>query len=185
MLNMIYEITTRWDEALWEKAEHVYNEAFPEHGRKNRALIRSMFERGICMMHTWSLDGDVVAMALTALNTKARILIIDYIAVLQEQRGHGVGLACMRDIRNWAENEAGCLGIVIEVEAETSKENTDRIRFWEKAGFHLTDYVHTYIWVPETYRAMYMSFGAFEQQDGRQLFDYITEYHEKAYRVKG
>ncbi|KRE93383.1 hypothetical protein ASG89_07800 [Paenibacillus sp. Soil766] len=182
---MIYEITTRWDEALWKKAEQVYNEAFPEHGRKNRALIRNMFERGICQLHTWRIGEDVIAMALTAMNTKARMLIIDYIAVRQEQRGHGVGLACMHDIRNWAESEANCLGIVIEVEAEPSKENADRIRFWERSGFHLTDYVHTYIWVPETYRAMYMSFGTFEQYDGRQLFDYITEYHEKAYRVKG
>ncbi|OAS16453.1 GNAT family N-acetyltransferase [Paenibacillus oryzisoli] len=182
---MIHEITTRWDEALWEEAEPVYKEAFPEHGRKSRALIRSMFERGICMLHTWRIGDSVMAMALTALNAKVRMLIVDYIAVRIEQRGQGVGLACMRDIRNWAENEANCLGIVIEVEAEMSKENADRIRFWEKAGFQLTDYVHTYIWVPETYRAMYMSLSIIEQYDGERLFDYITEYHEKAYRGKG
>lgn len=182
---MIHKITTRWDDALWEEAEPVYKEAFPEHGRKNRALIRSMFERGICMLHTWRKDDKVVAMALTALNAKAHMLIVDYIAVSQEQRGQGVGLACMRDIRNWAANEANCQAIVIEVEAEISMENADRIRFWEKAGFHLTDYVHTYIWVPETYRAMYISLGAIEAYDGRQLFDMITEYHEKAYRGRG
>lgn len=182
---MIYEITTLWDEALWLKAEQVYNEAFPKHGRKNRALIRSMFERGICILHTWSDGPDVVAMALTAINQKARVLIIDYIAVRQAQRGKGVGLACMRDIRIWAEIEAGCEGIVIEVEAEPTAENAERIRFWEKAGFLLTEYVHTYIWVPETYRAMYLSFGEFQPHEGRQLFEYITEYHEKAYRVKG
>ncbi|MDR6549931.1 GNAT family N-acetyltransferase [Paenibacillus qinlingensis] len=181
---MIYEITTSWNEDLWEQAEHVYEEAFPAHGRKNRALIRSMFERGICMLHTWREDAHVIAMALTAWNQAAHVLIVDYIAVGRAQRGQGVGVACMGDIRKWADT-AGCHGIVIEVEAEPSKENAERIRFWEKAGFRLTDYVHTYIWVPETYRAMYLSLGELEQQDdGKQLFSYITEYHEQAYRMK-
>ncbi|WP_244163249.1 GNAT family N-acetyltransferase [Paenibacillus pectinilyticus] len=103
-------------------------------------------------------------------------------AVRKAQRGRGLGQACLRDISDWAEHTAGCRGIVIEVEAEQTKENADRIHFWEKAGFHLTAYVHTYIWVPETYQAMFLSFDDTQENDGRKLFTYIMDYHEKAYR---
>ncbi|MCR8635175.1 GNAT family N-acetyltransferase [Paenibacillus radicis (ex Xue et al. 2023)] len=183
---MKYHTTAEWDEALWLKAEQVYAEAFPEHGRKNRSLIQRMFKREICNLHTWSEGTDVVAMALTAINRNAKVLIIDYIAVRQNQRGKGLGRKCIEDIRAWAESTADCRGIVIEVEAEPTKENAERIRFWEKVGFHLTDYVHPYIWVPETYRAMYLSFNEdfAPLDDGKTLFSYITDYHEKAYRGK-
>jgi GNAT superfamily N-acetyltransferase len=185
-MTMEYQTTSRWDEALWLKAELVYKEAFPEHGRKNKSLIRRMFERGICTLHTWSEYTDVVAMALSAINQHAKVLIIDYIAVRQDHRGKGLGRICIEDMRVWAKTTAECRGIVIEVEAEPTKENSDRIQFWEKVGFHLTDYVHPYIWVPETYRAMYMNLDANAplQDDGKILFTYITEYHEKAYRGK-
>ncbi|MEC0227229.1 GNAT family N-acetyltransferase [Paenibacillus alba] len=181
-----YQTTSDWNEGLWLQAERVYNKAFPKHGRKNRSIVRRMFERGICTLHTWSEHEEVIVMALTAINEAAHMLIIDYIAVRQDQRGKGLGRICLRHIREWAETTANCRGIVIEVEADPSTENAERIRFWERVGFHLTDYVHTYIWVPETYRAMYMSLNEHEPllNDGKLLFEYITEYHEKAYRGK-
>jgi len=184
---MEYQTTAVWDEALWLKAELVYEEAFPIHGRKNRSIIRRMFERGISTLHTWSEYSEVVAMALTAINQNAKVLIIDYIAVRHDRRGKGIGQICIKDIQEWAKTTADCRGIVIEVESEPTKENTERIHFWEKAGFRLTDYVHSYIWVPETYRAMYMSLDADSpmRDDGKMLFKYITGYHEKAYRGKG
>ncbi|MEW9701709.1 GNAT family N-acetyltransferase [Paenibacillus sp. SI8] len=185
-MTLVYRTTAEWEEALWSKAELVYNEAFPEHGRKNRALIRSMFKRGICTLHTWEDRKEVVAMALTAGNHQERVLVIDYIAVRQDQRGKGLGRKCIEDVRFWAETQTECRCIVIEVEAEPTQENAERIRFWEKVGFRLTDYVQPYIWVPETYRAMYMSLNedAIPMDDGKILFTYITAYHEKAYRGK-
>jgi GNAT superfamily N-acetyltransferase len=183
-MNIKHQTTTKWDEALWRKAELVYNEAFPEHGRKKPSIIRRMFERGLCTLHTWTEGNDVAAMALTAIN--AGVLIIDYIAVRRDKRGQGWGRACIQDIRDWAQNTAHCHGIVIEVEAEPTQENAERIQFWQQVGFRLTDYVHPYIWVPETYRAMYMNLDAKAplNDDGRVLFKYITDYHEKAYRGK-
>lgn len=185
-MSMTHQITAVWDEQLWKQAEQVYHEAFPEHGRKNRAIVKRMFERKIPVLHTWHDGSSVVAMAISAIHPNAKVLILDYIAVRQDQRGKGLGRACIRDIRDWAENEIGCRGIVIEVEAEVTKENTARIHFWEAVGFRMTDYVHTYIWVPETYRAMYMSFDNSQQwDDGKQLFTYITDYHERAYTGRG
>src|SRR4051812_851802 len=101
IMSMTHQITDEWDEQLWKQAEPVYYEAFPEHGRKNRAIIKRMFERKISMLHTWHEGSSVVAMALTAIHPSTKVLILDYIAVRQDQRGKGLGKACIRDIRGW------------------------------------------------------------------------------------
>ncbi|RTE07154.1 GNAT family N-acetyltransferase [Paenibacillus whitsoniae] len=185
-MSITFETTHEWQESRWNQAETVYNEAFPEAGRKSRAIVKRMFERGIAILHTWHENGDVVAMALSSVNKQAKVLVIDYIAVRQDHRGRGLGRRCIADIQAWASIEAGCKAIVIEVEAEETPVNRERIQFWQRVGFHLTAYVHPYIWVPETYRAMYLNLDEDEllTDDGKKLFTYITNYHERAYRGK-
>lgn len=177
-----------WNEALWKQAEPVYEEAFPEHGRKSRLIVKRMLEQGIGMLHIWKQGEETAAMALSGIDRSRNILVLDYIAVRKTSRGNGLGLACLDDIRRYAKEEAGCRAIVIEVEAEPSEENERRIRFWEKAGFTLTDYVKSYIWVPETYRAMFLSLDKDIQpvpDDGKEWFKSILKYHEQAYRNRG
>ncbi|MBM7563125.1 GNAT family N-acetyltransferase [Paenibacillus sacheonensis] len=184
---MDYQTTDEWKEALWLSAEEVYEEAFPEHGRKNRAVVRRMFERRLCTLHVWSDRGAAAAMALTAYDARTQWVVIDYLAVRRSSRRNGIGSRCLADMRSWAAGAIeACRGLIIEVEAEETVENANRIRFWEQAGFRLTDYVHAYIWVPETYRAMYLPFGEEWQQEdgGKALFKAITRYHEKAYRAR-
>ncbi|WP_145023311.1 N-acetyltransferase [Paenibacillus sp. Y412MC10] len=182
---MQHQVTEHWDEAMWQQAEPIYEEAFPEHGRKTKAIIMRMFERGLCALHVWSEGQAAAAMALTGTDAKENLLVIDYIAVRGSSRGSGVGLACLRDLREWA-GSRGYRGIVIEAEADPSEENAGRIVFWKKAGFTPTAYVHSYIWVPETYRAMYLSLDPehpVESHDGgEELFQSILRFHEKAYR---
>ena len=103
---------------------------------ENREIVRRMFDRGICTLHTWSERDEIVAMALTALNLRARMLVIDYLAVRRTWRGQGVGRLCIENIRDWAlTSMPDTRGIVIEVEAEETKENAERVLFWEKVGF--------------------------------------------------
>ncbi|MFC4597713.1 GNAT family N-acetyltransferase [Cohnella hongkongensis] len=180
--------TDRWDEAMWAEADVIYREAFPRHGRKSEAIVRRMFERGLCALHVWREQGAAAAMALTAFDDRSGALIVDYLAVGRVWRGRGVGSRCIGQLRNWAlAAKPDCRGIVIEVEAEETEENAGRIRFWTNAGFRLTDYVHAYVWVPETYRAMALSFDPASPlpDDGRELFKAITRYHERAYRNPG
>ncbi|MDR0266810.1 GNAT family N-acetyltransferase [Paenibacillus sp.] len=184
---MRYQVTDEWNEEMWLQAEPIYQEGFPEHGRKNRTIIMRMFERNLCALHVWYDHTKAVAMALTGMDPKMNMLIIDYIAVCGCERGKGLGLACLGDMERWAESR-NCRGIVIEAEADPSEENARRIAFWKKAGFTLTDYVHTYIWVPETYRAMYLNLDAENPvrpvEQGKNLFQAILRHHEKAYRGK-
>jgi GNAT superfamily N-acetyltransferase len=180
---MDYHTADEWNEELWVKAERIYHRAFPEEGRKNRAIIRRMFEKHMCHLHTASDNTEVIAMALTGINKEACALLIDYMAIREDLRSKGYGREFMNYIQNWAKTTAGCKGIVVEVEAEPTQDNDRRIRFWEKCGFRLTDYVHHYIWVPEPYRAMYLNFNQERRlaDDGEKLFRYINQFHKKAY----
>ncbi|MBO9606511.1 MAG: GNAT family N-acetyltransferase [Paenibacillaceae bacterium] len=184
---MEYRVTAEWDEALWGEAERIYEQAFPRDGKKSRAIIRRMFERGLCRLHTASVGTAVVGMALTGIDRQANALLIDYIAMREDVRGSGNGGRLLDRIKQWAQTEAGCKGIIVEVEAEETEENVRRIRFWERNGFHATEYIHHYIWVPEPYRAMYVNFDERDglPDDGKALFRCITRFHEQAYRRNG
>lgn len=183
---MDYRATDEWDETMWRQAEPVYNRSFPEHGRKSPAVIRRMFERRMCRLHTADNGGETVAMALTGIDERLRALLIDYIAVKPEHRGEGYGSRFLRRILDWARDDAGCRGAVVEVEAEPTPDNRRRVRFWERCGFAPTDYVHRYIWVPEPYRAMRLSFDPRDPlpDDGEALFRSITRFHSRAYRKR-
>jgi GNAT superfamily N-acetyltransferase len=174
-----------WNEEAWKQAEPVYNQAFPEQGRKPRGIIKRMFERRLCHLHTVFDHSEVVAMALTGFDHELRACIIDYLAVREDMRSRGYGQKLIDYISEWSRVQTGCRGIIIEAEAESTDENIRRIRFWERCGFRLTDYVHHYIWVPEPYRAMALNLDKatdFLPEDGQALFHAITRFHEQAYR---
>jgi GNAT superfamily N-acetyltransferase len=181
-----YHVTDEWDEVSWASVERIYEQAFPAHGRKSLDIIRRMFDRKLCQLHTICIGGQAVGMALTGIHQHAAVVLIDYLAVKQDARGRGYGRLLLDCIKQWAHATEGCRGIIVEVEAEPTKENRSRIQFWQRNGFLLTSYIHHYIWVPEPYQAMAYSFNESEPltQDGKALFRIITRFHEKAYRKK-
>lgn len=175
-----------WDEVLWQKAEPIYHHAFPAHGRKKRELIKRMFAKKLCYLHVLTdNDDEAVAMALTGKTetADASALLIDYFAVQMKRRNQHIGQRFMAELREWARTLPYTDGIIVEVEAEESPLNQSRIRFWQACGFTLTDYVHSYIWVPETYKAMYDELHPASRlpKDGQRLFALITAFHKKAY----
>lgn len=181
---LILQTVDHWEEELWRQAEPVYTAAFPPSTSKKPGLIRSMLERRICFLHSALDNGSTVAMAISAKDKRYNALIIDYLAVAAAERGHGAGREFVELIASWAANECKLDGIIIEVEAEPTEANMRRIRFWERCGFAPTDYVQSYIWVPEPYRAMYRKLApnAALPADGKELFRAINDFHKKAYR---
>lgn len=176
--------TGQWEPSLWRQAEPIYDEAFPREGRKSDAIVKRMLEKGIAQLHIASVDGETVGMALTGVDRNARALLIDYIAIKADRRDRGYGRELLDYLRDWAERTASCRGFIIEAESGEEETHRRRIQFWQRYGFRLTPYVHQYIWVPEPYQAMYMSFHADDPlpDDGKTLFKYITNFHERAYR---
>ncbi|MBD3919362.1 GNAT family N-acetyltransferase [Paenibacillus sp. PR3] len=178
-----YHVTDQWDEERWNAAELIYEEAFPLDGKKTRTIVKGMFAKRMCQLHTLEQDGKMVGMAISGVDASASALILDYLAVRANDRGTGIGRLLLDRIKEWAREQQGCRGLIVEV-AEATADNEQRIRFWQSNGFELTDYVHHYIWVPEPYRAMAFSYDSSDKlpDDGKQLFKSITRFHEKAYR---
>lgn len=180
---MEFMTVDHWDKGLWAKASPIYQQAFGERGAKSPAIIEKMFAKELCQLHLALEGNEAVAMALTGLVGNAALLI-DYLAVRNDRCNQGIGLAMMDYITRWAVEHARVESMIIEVESPQTNEDLDRIRFWRKCGFRLTDYVHHYIWVPEPYQAMYRKLTRSSQvpEDGKKLFAYITEFHRASYR---
>ncbi|MBO9596692.1 MAG: GNAT family N-acetyltransferase [Cohnella sp.] len=173
------------DDRYWPGALNLYRQAFPE-GKPEHILV-AMFRKQIAYLHVVCDDQGVMAMAVTGLVAKGKLLLIDYLAVRTDRRGQGVGQALLGDIKRWATDELSADGLLIEVEYGKTPEDVSRLRFWQRCGFALTEYVHRYIWVPEPYQAMYclLAPDADIPSDGRKLFKFIGDYHNKAFRGEG
>ncbi|SFD84201.1 Acetyltransferase (GNAT) family protein [Paenibacillus catalpae] len=185
---MLFTTLDKLDDRLWPLAKQLYEHSFPKEGRKPDGIIAGMFRKMSCFLHTLSNEGAVEAMALSGLTGGGSILLIDYIAVSEDRRDEGIGSQLIQRITEWAQNEKRLDGLLIEVESEHTPANEQRIRFWERNGFTITDYEHPYIWVPEPYRAMYKQLNQetdwLGDRSGKKLFRYITAFHEKAYSKK-
>jgi GNAT superfamily N-acetyltransferase len=175
----------RLDAHLWPQALELYHQAFPAEGRKPDRILMGMFEKKMSLLQVGVESGLVKAMAISGVLKKANVLLIDYMAVEESFRGQGIGRRFMEQIKRWAREERSLNGVIIEVEADPTPQNEERIRFWERCGFTLTEYVHHYIWVPEPYRAMYLEFeegtSGFSR-DGETLFRFISAFHGRAFR---
>jgi GNAT superfamily N-acetyltransferase len=175
-----------WDEALWQKAKPIYQEAFGDLA-KPEEIIRNMFAKGICQLHL-ATDGTIhVAMALTGATNGSRVLIIDYLAVRKSKRGQGLGREIFKYIRKWAISQDKYDSILLEAESENTHENRERIHFWEKCGFDRIDnYTHHYMWVPEPYQAMVFELknNNMPKHSGKQWFKHIEAFHKQSFQQK-
>ncbi|MDP4098158.1 GNAT family N-acetyltransferase [Paenibacillus sp. P96] len=175
----------RLDEKWWPEARLIYHQSF-EHGRKPDRIIKQMFDRKLSLLHVVVDKSAVAAMAITGKAENGKALIIDYLAVKEEYRGQGLGEWLVKALASWASSELQLEELIIEVESEQLPENDLRKRFWQKCGFRMTDYVHTYKWIPETYQAMYFPLTQASSQavteDGRALFKQITAFHHQSFR---
>jgi GNAT superfamily N-acetyltransferase len=165
----------------WPEALRLYREAFPE--GKPDPVVTGMFDKRMSLLHTESRDGALLAMAISGIVQQGSVLLIDYVAVRSDVRGQGIGVQFVNDIKQWA-IEARLRALIIEVESDPTPDNEARIRFWQRCGFLLTDYIHRYIWVPEPYRAMYMPLVPdYRVEDrGESLFREIGRFHRKAFQ---
>lgn len=179
---------SEWNEGLWARVRPVYEASFPEPIRKPERIVRNMMAKMDVFLHEGTLDSATRSMALTGLTADSRLLIIDYLAVLPTSRGQGAGRQTVRAIADWALNAHGVQGLLIEAEDDDSEIGRSRTRFWHSCGFETTDYVHSYVWVPEKYRAMLLDLQTASTpadqklpRDGRQLFDVIEAFHKASF----
>ncbi|MGI8386197.1 GNAT family N-acetyltransferase [Robertmurraya sp. P23] len=80
-----------WDDELWQDASHLYLEAFGDKGAKPVHIIKNMFAQGIAELHVGYNESVAVVMALTGKLVSDKVMIIDYLAVSEKERGYGLG----------------------------------------------------------------------------------------------
>lgn len=180
---MEFKTIDYFNEAIWGKVFPIYEEAFLGKGAKPEKIIRNMFRKKLCFLHVGFLDNQAAAMAISGKLAGISALLIDYLAVPEEYQNQGIGKNMVTYIKEWAAEEGQCENLVIEVESDQTAENLARIRFWEKCGFIITDYIHQYIWVPEPYRAMFNKLGPDTAlpESGEEIFKYIGAFHKKSF----
>ncbi|MCQ4085292.1 N-acetyltransferase [Saccharibacillus sp. JS10] len=186
----IFQLHTslKWNHEIWSEIKPVYEDSFPEHIRKPERIIRNMLQHMDAFLHVGHIEGQPCSMALTGLSTDKRLLIIDYMAVSPEQRSQGIGQQTIAALATWARETHHVDGLLIEAEADDRPEGVHRLRFWLHCGFESTDYIHSYRWIPEKYRAMTMDLQSEHQRlahplsrDGRVLFQQIEAFHKQSY----
>lgn len=165
-----------------EEVMDLFHDAFPS-GRKPDRIIEATFLKKMGFLHLESEEGKVLAMAFTGPVADDSLLLIDYLAVRQDVRRKGIGQRFVEKIAAWARWEKHFFGLLIEIDATPGAEYVQRVRFWEKCGFLLTDYIHHYKVVPEPYQALYLPFDpkVEPEDDGRSLFRHIEGYHRKVF----
>ena len=180
-----------WSDALWTRVNPVYEASFPEHIRKPERIVRNMMSKMDVFLHEGILHGTTCSMALTGLSGDSRLLIVDYLAASPALRHHGIGRQTIRAIADWAKDTYEVEGLLIEAEADDSETGRSRMHFWEGCGFEATEYVHSYIWIPEKYRAMLLDLQSPSTandkrlaRDGEQLFTYIEAFHKASFARK-
>lgn len=178
---MEIKTVAKWDEELWQDANTLYNEAFGEKGAKPVKIIKNMLAKGIAELHVGYSDKKPVVMALTGKLTNDKVMLIDYLAVSETERNQGIGKQFVALMRQKAIAE-GYEMLIIEAESEMTPDNRRRMAFWQTCGFQLTAYIHTYIWVPETYQAMYLPLtDKVTEKHGEELFVYINTFHRLSF----
>ncbi|MDO3411749.1 GNAT family N-acetyltransferase [Saccharibacillus sp. CPCC 101409] len=182
-----FHTVSDWSDEFWERIRPVYEASFPEHIRKPERIVRNMLSRMDAFLHEGMLDGVPCAMALSGLSADRRLLVVDYLGVAPAFRRRGAGRQMVMALADWARETPGAEGLLIESEADDSEEGLGRERFWTGCGFESTDYVHSYIWVPEKYRAMLLPLGGPGEQrsdlprSGEKLFEYIEMFHKASF----
>lgn len=174
-----------WDEALWGKWRGVYEEAFGKKGGKRENIIRNMFRKKMCSFHIAIGEAEgVFAIALTGKLKGTKLLLIDYLAVPSRYQNKGYGRMMVEYIKKWATSNNQYDGIVIEVEAEKTQINQQRIQFWLKCGFTETEYVHDYKVVPEPYKAMYLRLSphASMPEKDEEFFYLMGQFHRNSFQ---
>ncbi|WP_158211532.1 GNAT family N-acetyltransferase [Alkalihalobacterium alkalinitrilicum] len=174
-----------WDDKLWQEVSALYLDAFGKKGAKPTKIIKNMFAQGIAELHVGYNETAAVVMALTGKLVADGVMIIDYLAVSEKECGHGLGNQFVDYLRQKAVAE-GYQKLLIEAESTETPDNRRRIHFWQSCGFLLTEYVHHYIWVPETYHAMYLPLISDSRKiTGEELFVYINTFHRLSFRGGG
>lgn len=119
--------------------EHMSRD-FPPSELKGVNAILNLWSRGEYDVLAADLNGVFAAYALVYRPSGSRMMLLDYLAVLPQARGQGLGKTLLAALQNHYAREADCLMVECErpKAAPDEQEARRRIRFYQQAGAQLT-----------------------------------------------
>ena len=158
----------------WAEVYRLYQKAFPQSEKKPFAMIRSMHKKGRSDVWRFERSGRFAGIIIT-INGEG-IILLDYLAVDEEQRGTGVGSEILMLMKA---HYAG-KGVFLEIESvyEDCDNKAERLRrkhFYEKCGMESMD---VFVWLFGVKMEL-MSFGCRLTYDEYHAF-YRDNYNQWA-----
>lgn len=156
--------------------EHMVKD-FPASELKPLMAMHQLLEKGKYLPLGWFDGEELIGYAYFAYAKEKSVALIDYLAICEAYRGHGVGGQFLQAIREYLKD---WYGIILEVEnpdlAERKEEKAaqeHRIGFYQRNQVALTDVTLTLFGVP--FRMMYLE--GFEIK-AEEVEEYLKEiYH--------
>lgn len=142
------------DDPDFPKLSALYREAFPENERLDLERSLDKWTEGNDLIAFYEAEGSAKAFAgFVWMLTKGDLSHILYFAITEEKRGRGLGSEALEALRKLYIGKR----IIADVEdpdtaCDNAAERRKRIRFYEQAGYHLTDV--RYLWQDEFYIMM-------------------------------
>lgn len=117
----------------WAEVYRLYHRAFPAEEKKPFSIIRKMHRRGVTDIWRFTRNGSFAGLIITI--NGDRHILLDYLAVAQNQRGTGIGTEILGLMRSRYTGK----GVFLEIESvyEDCENKAQRIRrkhFYEKCG---------------------------------------------------
>ena len=130
--------------AQWIKIYRLYKKAFPKNERKPFSIIRFMQKKG--KTDVWYLENDGTFVGFTTTINGSDLILLDYLAVDEKNRGKGIGTEMLKLLRKQYKGK----GVFLEIEqlcadAPNAEERIRRKRFYISCGMReLNVYAHVF-----------------------------------------
>lgn len=117
----------------WLRLYRLYRRAFPAFERKPFSMIRSMQKKGKSDVWYFEKEGKFAGLVFTI--NSDEVILIDYLAIVAQRRGEGIGSAIIKQLHEHYGNK----GIFVEIESvfdecENKEERLRRKHFYLSNG---------------------------------------------------
>lgn len=127
----------------WAEIYCLYQKAFPKSEKKPFSMIRKMHRLGKSDVWRFERDGKFAGLIITI--NGEEIILLDYLAVEETQRGTGIGSEILRRMKEHYADKSVFLEIEsVYEECENKAERIRRKHFYEKCGLQSMD---VFVWL--------------------------------------
>lgn len=131
-----FALVPELDGALREQFARIFYQSFPPNERESLERIDGRLAENGARLHGAFAGGDLVGFALVLPLEVEGVWLLDYLAVADRHRNHGLGRAFLAHLRAELGAEAGASGILLELESDQWGTEEERYLRARRAAFY-------------------------------------------------